>query len=92
MRTETSQYMETSVPVGALFLAIGLATWGAQYVHGIFTGWLFAIATGGLWVTFGVLFLFPDVRLYQYDQSPVEQLLTESSAEESTATEPQSRS
>lgn len=75
------QYVEASTPVGVLLLAIGFSTWGAQYAHGIFTGWIFALLTGGLWVVFGALLLFRDVRLYQYERSPMEQLLLDESEE-----------
>lgn len=71
-------YAEASVPVGAFFIVLGAGLLLMHGFVGVFTSWLWAVLVAGLWLTAGSLFLFPDVRLYQYDQSPLEKLLIES--------------
>lgn len=77
MTSTTSSYAETSVHAGALFIALGVGVWLGHYTIGIFTSWVWAILMGSIWVIAGSLLLFPDIRLYQYDQSPLEQLMLE---------------
>ncbi|MFB6298999.1 MAG: hypothetical protein ABEH65_01925 [Halobacteriales archaeon] len=68
-------YAETSVPVGALFITFGVGIWLTHHFIGMFTAWTWAVLIGSLWIITGSLLLFPDIRLYQYDQSPLEQLM-----------------
>jgi hypothetical protein len=77
MKTNESSYAETSVHAGSLLVALGVAVWALHYAVGVFTGWGWAAAFGSLWVVLGSLLLFSDVRVYQFDRSPVEQLLVE---------------
>ncbi|MDY6819860.1 MAG: hypothetical protein SVG88_14460 [Halobacteriales archaeon] len=70
-------YAETSVPVGALFIMLGVGIWLAHHFIGMFTTWTWAVLVGSIWIIAGSLLLFPDIRLYQYDQSPLEQLMLE---------------
>jgi protein-S-isoprenylcysteine O-methyltransferase Ste14 len=78
METNGSSYTETSVHAGSLLVALGVGIWLLHYAVGIFTGWGWAAAIGSLWIVLGSLFLFSDVRVYQFDRSPVERLLVES--------------
>jgi len=73
-----SPHAETSVPAGALLVALGVGTWALHHFLGVFTGWGWAAVVGSLWVLFGTLLLFSDVRVYQFDRSPVEELLVDS--------------
>lgn len=68
---------ETSVPAGALLVGLGVGTWLLHHFVGVFTGWGWAAVAGSLWVVLGTLLLFSDVRVYQFDRSPVEQLIVE---------------
>lgn len=70
-------YMETSVPLGALFIALGVSVWALQFARGIFDGWIWAVVIGNAWVGIGALLLFADIRVYQFGQSPVEQLMVD---------------
>jgi len=74
MTERTSSYAETSVPVGAAFVLFGFGVLISNYYLGIFTDWTWAVIVGGLWAIVGALFFFSDIRLYQFDQSPLEQL------------------
>lgn len=71
------KYAETSTAMGLLFIALGSAIWLSNYYFHLFTDWSAAVVIGGLWVALGTLFLFSDIRLYQFDKSPVEELLAE---------------
>lgn len=74
--TDTAvSHAETSVPAGALLITLGAATVLLHHLLGVFTGWGWAMAVASLWVLFGSLLLFSDVRVYQFEQSPVERLL-----------------
>jgi hypothetical protein len=77
MTNTASSHAETSVPAGALLMALGAATVLLHHFLGVFTGWGWAMAVGSLWVLFGSLLLFSDVRVYQFEQSPVERLLVD---------------
>jgi hypothetical protein len=77
MNHTRSSHAETSVPAGALLVALGVGTWLLHHFLGVFTGWGWAAAVGSLWVLFGTLLLFSDVRVYQFDRSPVEELLVD---------------
>lgn len=77
MNMRRSGHIEASAPAGFLFILLGVSVWLLQYVAGIFTGWAWAALVGNVWVLFGMLLLFSDIRIYQFDRSPVEQLLTE---------------
>lgn len=70
-------HVEASTPIGALFVVLGVALVLAHATVGVFTGWSWAILTVGLVTGTGTMLLFPDVRLYQFDRSPLEQLVTE---------------
>jgi len=67
-------YDETSVPVGALCIALGVTMVLSHHYLGVFTSWTWAIVFGSAWLIMGSLFLYPDIRLYQYDRPPLEQL------------------
>ncbi|WP_311173167.1 hypothetical protein [Halobellus ordinarius] len=75
MQTNESSYAETSVPAGALLIALGVGIWALHGLVGVFTGWGWAAAVGSLWVVLGALLLFSNVRVYQFGRSPLEQLL-----------------
>jgi hypothetical protein len=77
MKHTGASHAETSVPAGALFVALGAATWLSHHLFGVFTGWGWAMVVGSLWVLFGSLLLFSDVRVYQFEESPVERLLVD---------------
>jgi uncharacterized protein (DUF58 family) len=77
MTTTRSSHAETSVPVGVLFVTLGAATWALHHFLGVFDGWGWAIAVGIPWVLLGSLLLFSDVRVYQFERSPVERLLVD---------------
>jgi hypothetical protein len=77
MENNGSSYAETSVPAGSLLIALGVGIWLLHGLVGVFTGWGWAAAVGSLWVVLGGLLLFSDVRVYQFDRSPVEELLVE---------------
>jgi hypothetical protein len=77
MSYSTSSHAETSVPTGALFVALGVVTWLSHHFLGVFSGWGWAAAVGSLWVVFGALLLFSDVRVYQFGESPTEALLAD---------------
>jgi hypothetical protein len=70
-------HAETSVPAGALFVALGVVTVLSHHFLSVFTGWGWAMAAGSVWVLFGSLLLFSDVRVYQLEQSPVERLVVD---------------
>lgn len=73
----TGGYLELSVPVGVLLMLLGGLTWLAHSYLAVFSDWAWAVLAGSLWVLLGASLLFSDVRLYQFDHSPVEQLLVE---------------
>ncbi|MGQ4554489.1 hypothetical protein [Halobellus sp. GM3] len=77
MGANESSYAETSVHAGSLLIALGVGIWMLHYAVGVFTGWGWAAAIGSLWIVLGSLFLFSDIRVYQFDRSPMEQLLAE---------------
>jgi len=72
-----SSYAESSVSAGMLLVGLGVATWLLNYAVGVFTSWGWAAAIGSLWIVLGSLLLFSDVRIYQFDRSPTEQLLVD---------------
>ena len=86
-----SSHAEASVPAGALFIALGVGTWLLHHFLGVFTGWGWAAAAGSIWVVFGTLLLFSDVRVYQFDRSPVEQLLVDGDEQWAGDADPDSR-
>lgn len=71
-------YLELSVPVGGLLIFLGGLTWLVHSYLAVFSDWAWAVLAGSLWILLGASLLFSDVRLYQFDRSPVEQLLTDS--------------
>lgn len=70
-------HTEMSVPLGALFISLGVGVWLLQAALDIFDAWVWAILIGSLWTAIGVLLLFADIRVYQFERSPVEQLLVD---------------
>lgn len=81
MTRGSTEYLETSVPVGAGLIAFGVGILLVNYFFTVFTAWSWGLLVGGVWIALGTLFLYPDVRLYQYDQSPLEQLIVDEPAE-----------
>jgi hypothetical protein len=81
MNTDGLAYMETSVAAGALFITLGVGIWVLHYTAAIFTSWTWAALIGNLWVITGALLLFSDIRVYQFNRSPVEQLLVDQDEE-----------
>lgn len=81
MTLGSTEYMETSGPVGIALIAFGVGSLLANHFLGVFTAWSWALLVGGGLVAFGTLFLYPDVRLYQYEQSPLEQLVIDDATE-----------
>lgn len=77
-----TEFVEVSTPLGAFLILLGCALLGLQGLQPVFANWLWAIVVSGSWMAFGSLFLYPDVRLYQYEDSPLEELLV---GEQSTA-------
>ncbi|MFA1609916.1 hypothetical protein [Halobellus rubicundus] len=75
MSDKKSSHAETSVSAGVLLVGFGVGTWLLHYAVGVFTSWGWAAAIGSVWVILGTLLLFSDVRVYQFDRSPTEQLL-----------------
>ena len=86
-----SSHAEASVPAGALLIGLGVGTWLLHHSLGVFTGWGWAAAVGSVWVVLGTLLLFSDVRVYQFDRSPVERLLVDSDEQWAGDIEPDSR-
>jgi|GEM_PF-4913331 len=66
--------IEASTPLGGFLVVLGVSLLGLHAVQPVFASWLWAVVVGGAWIAFGSLFLYPDVRLYQYDESPLESL------------------
>lgn len=81
MKVGSTEYLETSGPVGIGLIALGMGILLANYFLHMFTTWSWALLVGGVWIVFGTLFLYPDVRLYQYEQSPLEQLIIDEPAD-----------
>ncbi|MFB6090213.1 MAG: hypothetical protein ABEJ97_04065 [Halobellus sp.] len=73
-----SSHVESSVYAGVLLVSLGVGSWLLHYAVGVFASWGWAAAIGSVWVVLGALLLFSDVRVYQFDRSPTEQLLVES--------------
>lgn len=76
-----TEYIEASTHLGGFLVILGFALISFQFVHPVFANWLWTVVIGGAWMAFGSLFLYPDVRLYQYDESPLENLIYEGSAD-----------
>lgn len=76
-----TDFIEASTPLGGFFVVFGLALLGLHAATGVFADWLWAVVLSGAWMAFGSLFLYPDVRLYQYDESPLEGLLVDEPAD-----------
>lgn len=70
-----TDFIEASTPLGGFLVAFGLALLGLHAGLGVFANWLWAVVISGAWIAFGSLFLYPDVRLYQYETSALEGLL-----------------
>lgn len=66
--------IEASTPFGGFLMVIGLVLFALNAVQPVFANWLWAVVISGSWIAFGSLFLYPDVRLYQYDDAPLELL------------------
>lgn len=77
MSRSSRDYTELSVPLGALFIGLGVGVWLLQAALGIFEGWTWAVLVGNVWVAVGSLLLFSDMRVYQFERSPVERLLVD---------------
>lgn len=76
-----TDFIEASVPLGGFLVAFGVALLGLHAVTGVFADWLWAVVISGAWMAFGSLFLYPDVRLYQYEEAAVERLLVDDPAD-----------
>lgn len=76
-----TECIEASTPFGGFLMVIGLSLFALNVFLPVYANWLWAVVISGSWVAFGSLFLYPDVRLYQYDDSPLEQLFTEDPAD-----------
>lgn len=70
-----TEFIEASTPFGGFLVAVGVALMLLNATQAVFASWLWAVVVCGAWVAFGSLLLYPDVRLYQYDESPTEALL-----------------
>lgn len=70
-----TEFVEVSTPLGGFLILLGVVLLLLQGWQPVFANWLWAIVVSGAWMAFGSLFLYPDVRLYQYDESPLEELL-----------------
>lgn len=73
--------IEVSTPLGGFLVLVGVALFALNVVQPVYGSWLWAVVVSGTWISFGSLFLYPDVRLYQYDASPLELLLEDSPAD-----------
>lgn len=76
-----TECIEASTPFGGFLIVIGLVLFALNTVVPVYANWLWAVAISGSWMAFGSLMLYPDVRLYQYDDSPLERLFAEDPAD-----------
>lgn len=81
MAGKQGRHLELSVPLGFIFILLGSATVVMQFSVNLFTGWSPAVAYISLFMIVGVLLLFSDVRVYQFNRSPTEQLVVENGSE-----------
>lgn len=73
--------IEASTPFGGFLIVIGATLFTLNAIVPVYANWLWALVISGSWMAFGSLFLYPDIRLYQYDDSPLEQLFREDPAD-----------